>query len=258
MARDPAAALDLDVPDVPQGGSAGSFDWFRASAARFSNGDEHRRRRALAEELLRPVSVAGLRSNAVTATRRIVDAQAGPFDAIARVARVVPVTVLGTALGRPTDAAAIDVIARALRPGATPNVRADVAVAAAIARREPTEREVAAIGLLVQSCDATAGLIGNALLAAEENIGRVVTEAPPVRSTRRVDAAGRPLVVDLAALGAPFGAGAHACPGREHAMALAGGVAPTLMRRCRRTDAEVRFEHAPNLDMPARLVMVAR
>jgi cytochrome P450 len=258
MKTDPRAALDLDVPAVPQSGPAGSLDWLRASTARFSTGEDHRRRRAYAEELLRSVSSVRLRCGAARASERIVDAQSAPFDAIRSVARVVPVAVLGAAIGRAVEPRVIDTIARSLRPGAMPDARADAAVAEALAGREATEREAAAIGVLAQSCDATAGLIGNALLAGERKPERVASEAPPVRSTRRVDLAGQPVVVDLAALGAPFGAGAHACPGREHALALAGGVLATLLRRCTRTGEEVIFEEAPNLQMPARLLMVAK
>lgn len=79
-----------------------------------------------------------------------------------------------------------------------------------------------------------------------------------MRSTRRVDLAGQPVVVDLAGLGVPFGAGAHACPRRERALALAGGVVTTLLRQCTRADEEILREDAPNLRMPARLVMVAK
>lgn len=64
------------------------------------------------------------------------------------------------------------------------------------------------IGILVQACDATAALIAG--------------HAVPVSATRRIGPDGREITVDLTDL--PFGAGRHACPGRDHALALAEGA----------------------------------
>jgi hypothetical protein len=72
------------------------------------------------------------------------------------------------------------------------------------------EPEVAAarVQLLVQACEATAGLVRGDDL--------------PVPVTRRVDPGGRTVLVDLT--GRPFGAGARRCPGEAHARALVEGV----------------------------------
>ena len=114
------------------------------------------------------------------------------------------------------------------------------------ARQAPDPLEVAAarICLLVQACDATAGLVRRA--AAAESDGRPVEEVlldtlrrdPPVRTLRRVAArdthvggvevaAGDLVVLDATAEGPEplaFGAAPRACPGRQHAMALAAGA----------------------------------
>ncbi|HET9140618.1 MAG TPA: hypothetical protein VFO68_14730, partial [Actinophytocola sp.] len=92
------------------------------------------------------------------------------------------------------------------------------------------EATAARIGLLVQACDATAGLVRNAGERGadgtpEETVAATLREDPPVRSTRRVRD-GEPVTVDLSTL--PFGAGPHACPGREHAVAIACGVVAGL------------------------------
>lgn len=259
MQTDSPVLLDLDVPAVPLSGASGSFDWLSASVARFSRGEDHRRRRGLAVTLLRSAAPGCLQSAAARDTTRAINtAGTSPFDAMTRLARTVPVAALARALGRQTDPAAVDVIARSLRPGASPREEADVAVAIALGGRDPTELEAALIGVLVQTCDATAGLIGNALLAGHHDVMRVIAEDAPVRSTRRTDRTGEPVLVDLFALGLPFGAGTHACPGRDHALALASGVTSTLLQRCARTDDAVLFEDAPNLHMPARLMMTAR
>jgi cytochrome P450 len=237
----------------------GSFSWLRASVARFSNGDDHIRRRALALSLLETVDASALQPLAEAETGSAIDRHGNRrFDAISLIAKTVPVTVLAGELGVRVDADALQVIALGLRPGAEAGREADAAVADALGGRPPDELEAARLGLLVQTCDATAGLIANAFLAAEPDVTRVIDRDPPVRSTRRLDSHGDQVVIDLAALGLPFGAGAHACPGRDHALALAAGVCSTLLARCVRTADEVIMDSAPNLQMPARLMVTLR
>lgn len=147
-------------------------------------------------------------------------------------------------------------------------------------------------GFLLQAYEATAGLIGNTLLALARNPGllqadldRVVEEVlrrdPPVQNTRRFVArdgtvagremrAGDAVLLVLAAAGrdpaAPlftFGAGRHACPGQALAtiiaragveQALAAGVDPApLAAGVRyRPSANVRIPLWGNLDRPGR------
>ncbi len=112
-------------------------------------------------------------------------------------------------------------------------------------------------GLLFQSCDATAGLIGNALLACRDEstadlhrlIERVARYDSPVQNTRRfavreteilencVRAGEVVLVVIAAANRDPaarrsytFGSGPHACPGERISAALAVAATQTLLR----------------------------
>jgi len=61
------------------------------------------------------------------------------------------------------------------------------------------------VALLVQACEATAGLVRG------DNL--------PVKVTKRVTADGEIIAVDLT--GRPFGAGPRRCPGEAHALALA-------------------------------------
>lgn len=94
------------------------------------------------------------------------------------------------------------------------------------------------IALMQQSLDATAGLIGNAIVG-----GRTVQETlaadPAVHNTRRFAAtelslggrriaAGECLVLLLVAGGLGFGGGAHACPGERIALAIAATAVETL------------------------------
>jgi hypothetical protein len=128
--------------------------------------------------------------------------------------------VLADALGLQVDPADVATVAAAYHPHTAVPPAADAAVARLVTACGGTadERTAARIGLLVQACAATAALVH----AARER-GAGVEEAlladPPVRFTRRGGA-----LVDLASAGLPFGAGPHAFPGREHALALADGL----------------------------------
>ncbi|MGO4325873.1 cytochrome P450 [Cupriavidus sp. 2TAF22] len=142
-----------------------------------------------------------------------------------------------------------------------------------------------AIGLLIQSCEATAGLVGNMLLwlgrrhageaaqAADlrELAARVLREDPPVQNTRRFLAAdarlcgadlkaGDAVLVVLAAAslddsvdaGSPpwtFGRGRHACPGDALATAVAQAVVEVLLARGARPAALARASrYRPSLN----------
>lgn len=103
------------------------------------------------------------------------------------------------------------------------------------------------IGLLFQACEGTAGLIGQSLLAEgapAARVAQVLRETPPIQNTRRVaqadtDLGGCPLAKGgqvLVVLGAPdaagalaFGAGPHACPGRQWAVAIAEAAVAHLL-----------------------------
>ncbi|WP_440901673.1 isocitrate lyase/PEP mutase family protein [Actinosynnema sp.] len=176
--------LDLPVPPVPPATSG--VAWLRATVARFSEGEAHTRRRALAERLLAAIPPESLRR---------------PGDHVA---------TLAEALGAPRAIARdVRLTASAYHPHLPPSPAADAAVArlvAAFGNRwdEPT---AARIGLLVQATTATDALIAGA--------------TPAVPATRRVRDG---QVVEVPLAEHPFGAGRHACPGRAHALAAAEGA----------------------------------
>jgi len=181
------------VPDAPPGGVA----WLRSSVARFSSGAAHRRRRALAVAELASVDPDRLRLRA---------AERGDG----------PVEVLAEALGLPADVAAdVALVAKAYQPHTAVTEEADRAVARLVEACGGVADEATAnrIGLLVQACDATRALVANTVAGRTD---------PPVPLTRRVAPDGTLVEVSLAE--APFGSGPHACPGREHALALAAGL----------------------------------
>ncbi|WP_017538835.1 cytochrome P450 [Nocardiopsis halophila] len=212
-ASDGAAPL----PSVP------SLAWLRRRATRFSTGADHRRRRALASALLTGLPPVELRSAAADRAR-----SAGPDEA-----PYVPVAVLAEALGVPRSdvpnaVAAVRDVAPAYFPGAgagserraDTGVRTLVGMLPDVAPEETAQR----VCLLVQTCDATAGLIRAALehgvpqdddgALSKASVTALLSEAlrfsPPAPLIRRVAergtrirgapvAAGSEVVLDLAA-----------------------------------------------------------
>ncbi|WP_205325128.1 hypothetical protein [Glycomyces sp. YM15] len=218
------------IPPPAQDGAPGGIRWLRARVARFSSGETHLRRRRLAIGFLDEIDPALLRERARDR------AAALPAGGAADLAGQVPVAVLGEALGlADTDTAAVRRIA-ALYKQDTGDAEADAAVAVLVKAfgGVADESTAARIGLLVQACDATAGLIDNALRSdtapsgsAELLVEQTLLTDPPVRATvRRSTASASVVQVDLTAL--PFGAGAHRCPGVDHALAIAVGVCEAL------------------------------
>lgn len=161
--------------------------WLRGEAVRFSEGENHRRRRLLTERLLAQLTVA-------------------PADGED------PATAVLTAMGMPTVLAEdVALAASGYQPHFPQSAAADEAVERLVAAFGVRDEVTAAnICILVQS-QAGAGALIQAL--REKNDG------PPLLSTRRVDAAGTEVEVELH--GAHFGRGHHACPGEHMGRILA-------------------------------------
>lgn len=260
----------------------------QARMARFSDGRDHAARRRLVERLL-PAATA-LPDAARRHTLRHVRQRHGVID-VMPVARVVPAAVLATVLGVAAQdvdrtAALVGALCDALAPCLDPDrLRPDGDAAArelesSLARLWPAPEEVTAvISLLFQARDATAALIGNAVLArgdsAERRVEHALRTDAPVQCTRRtalddvrladrVIPRGAGVLVVLAAAEqgpasppATFGTGPHACPGSAHATALAVGVVGALIQEGWRPlpGQPARFEPRPNLRMPASVLV---
>lgn len=277
----------MPIADAPVGGAP----WLHARMARFSAGEDHHQRRAACELVLTRVDPDALRRRAQDLAAEAL-AGGGDGDVMA-VARDVPVTALATALGLPLGAARrasrltgelCDALAPGLEPPVVDGDEAARQLLGLLAGM--SDLDIAAVSLLFQTRDATAGLIGGALLAdapssaaphaVEGRVAHVLSTDPPVQSTRRrasvdLELAGRRIgageeVVVLLAAAVPgavpgwdlaFGAGPHACPGRHLAVALATGVL-CAVRALDRWGAggPVRHEPRPNLRIPVGVALV--
>jgi cytochrome P450 len=129
------------------------------------------------------------------------------------------------------------------------------------------------IGFLFQAHDATAGLIGNALLALARRpetrelsqvIRDVLRDDPPIQNTRRFVVqdglvAGQPMkegdavLVLLAAANRAFGTGPHACPGETLAVTIAQAGVEALLQAgldLERLAASVTYRPSANARIP--------
>ncbi len=255
---DPAARIGFTpTPDDPLGA-------VQALMARFSDGDDHERRRRIAVDLLERVDPAEAGTDARTMTGAWLDGCGpGVVDAMDG-ARRIPLEVVARSIGLDPEPALLEGIAAlcgALAPRREPldaTARATLG-ATSLARLQRClgdadgggfdEGAVNRLALLFQTHDATAAMVGISL-AARLGLDRA---RPPVRSTTRVVDAERVTVELDDALA--FGAGVHRCPGHEIAFAIADAVAATIAARVVEVLDLGPFEARPNLWLRSRFVV---
>jgi cytochrome P450 len=288
--------LSVALPHSPEGRAA----QLQSQMARFSDGTDHARRRALVEALL--PDPTGLEQQAARRAGEVLEPGRGVVDAMP-VARTAPIATLAAALGVPAaDVARVVTMTGRLCDGlappldARPVARTEVDAAAVLLsasalvapagadRPADDEAVAAAVSLLFQARDATAALIGAALLInadaddADHGIARALRQELPVQCTRRTARAdveiggttlprGAPVWVLLAAAetGPPappatFGSGPHACPGAALAEVLARGVVAGIHGAGWRAvpGQPVTYEPRPNLRLPTQVLMQQR
>ncbi|WP_327097275.1 cytochrome P450 [Nocardia vinacea] len=205
---------DAPMPAVPRDVPPAGIAWLRATVARFCDGAEHDRRRGLVVAELARLSPEVLRARA-----RMTDG------------KLPHVRVLAEALGlQDISLSSVAVAAAHYQPHEPDSPEADRAVTELVGAcgGVADERTAARIGLLIQACQATGALVDNARRlagagTADEIVARTLVEDPPVRRTRRV-LDDELVELDLTGAGLGFGAGPHACPGRDHALAVAIGI----------------------------------
>ncbi|QIS11201.1 hypothetical protein [Nocardia arthritidis] len=209
-----AALEQAPVPHAPQGRHPIGMAWLRANVPRFCDGEDHARRRALVLAELVRLAPADLHDRVLTA--------AGPLP---------HVTALAEAMGlHGISAESVEIVAAHYHPHEPDSAAADAAVAELVAACGGVADEITAarICVLVQSCAATNGLVANVRARGGsepivERIEQTMRDDPPLRVTRRV-IDGELVELDMRHPGLGWGAGPHACPGREHATALAAGI----------------------------------
>lgn len=211
------------VPTASPGSSA--IARFRLNVCRFANGEAHDRRRAIAEQLIGAIDPFTLQQAARERVR------------LGTAWNEAPVATLASALGVAEKdlgevAHAIATIAHVYRASGS-----DVEEAAASDAvtwlyslfGDEGEGGANLIGVLVQAHAATVALVENtwkrssASSDVRASIAETLQTDPPVPSTVRVAPTGEHVVVPLAGESA-FGLGFRACPGRDHALAIAAGV----------------------------------
>jgi len=256
------------VPPAPPASEVGTLAWLRAHVTRFCEGEAHDRRLALAEREIAGLDPASLRRTAaeLTAAELARHKNSEPID-VMPLARRVPAAALASGLGlaQADIGGAVDAMLRAVSGYLNPDLAgpdADRSVAFLVKTFGPGEPEALAnrIGLLMQACDATAALIGNALIAAfadegtvEEIIARTLACDPPTLRTRRLSPDGELVTLDIS--GCTFGAGRRPCPGADEATALAAGVLDATLACCELADQQIDYLPSPNLRMPASLLV---
>jgi cytochrome P450 len=287
---DVAAALTAaGLHVIPPPAGAGPAGDLVASMARFCDGEAHQRRRALTVMLLPPAAdIAGRAGDCVARYLRA-RAAAEVVD-VMPLARAIPAQALGLAmgLGGLEAAGAADLTGRlcdALSSARTCDADEAAIQLCATLRRlrlSGTDEVAAAASILFQARDATAALIGAAVLApvrAESGqtavrIDSVLRRQAPVQCTRRAAVADTTIGAEViprgsevwifhaaAELGngrpATFGSGPHGCPAADEAAAIAravvtvldeGGWRPVIGQR-------VDFERRSNLRLPSRVLV---
>ncbi|MBL1078034.1 hypothetical protein JK358_26875 [Nocardia sp. 2] len=213
------------IPPVERHPAGIGIDWLRAHVARFCDGSAHVRRRALVVAELDRLDGAILRE------------RAGALAA----EPLAHIRVLADCLGlSDVSPEAVEVVGAHYLPPAAPTPAADQAVAELVRAcgGVADERTAARICVLVQACASVRALVGNAERCAgggspEQVLDRTLRDDPPIRRTRRMIGG---VVAEVDLDGLPFGAGPHACPGRDPALALATGM--LAGRAARRGDHE--------------------
>jgi cytochrome P450 len=228
-----------------------ALDQFQRRRCRFTDGADHDRRRALVVPELAAIAPADARARAHAHALALALDEGRDDPAMAR---RVPLQTIAELLGIEVTPTEAETVAAGVRPTASERERGDASATVAVVLprlvRTVGDPDVAAnlLGLLVQTCDATAALIDTAC-AEGVTIDHVLRHAPPVRATRRFATEPRCLagvaiepgdlvVLDLGRASLDpacptdvlptFGLGPRACPGAALAVAMARGVIDAL------------------------------
>lgn len=253
------------VPAVIAGTSAG--DIFR-QLVRMNDGERHDAPKQALQKKLAEIDLPEL-----VASARTIGGQCRGLALDAWTYRV-PVSVIALQLGfsgeqLPELAALTAQFVACLSPLSTP-AQLEAASNAAQALLTAFHGEANLVGLLSQTYEATAGLIGNTIVAIARQpdlralpLLQLVREVsrldPSVHLTRRFVAeptviagmpmkAGEAIIVVLANAGLGFGHGSHACPGQELACHIAAGAMQALLDDPAFSTTGLRWRYRPSVN----------
>lgn len=277
--REPLLRVRPPAEPVPRGLLGTSVGEVFALLVRMNDGTFHAEHRPGVEASTARIDADAVAQAAEAAARDLL-----PRREANALLSAIPVQAMARLLGVPEGerdrtVARVHDFVQGIAAGASPETiaRADEAARALMEQGEreglPRVRAANRIALMQQALDATAGLLGNAIAAAlaagddEEDahtlVARVARTDPAIHNTRRFAAtdlelggvriaAGDGLVLVLVPA-APFGAGAHACPGERIALRIAATALQALRHAAplRQTFGRVRgYRPLPNARIP--------
>lgn len=227
-AADITAALADDRLIPPSVDGTGSTLALRSAMARFSAPDNHGALRTDVEQAIARIDLTTVASRAAQLTiERLHGAVAdgSRLEVITGIGRPVAVGAIASVLGVDAELggviADVDAVVAVIGRGQPSSAQSDEAVDRLMMRfAVHPDGPVAAISALYQSMDATAALIATRLI----NRSRNEPAAVPIARTIRVGATGAVIELELGTAGLWFGAGPHACPGRELAETIADAI----------------------------------
>lgn len=223
------------VPHGTADPSSGATIELRGRMARFSAHDRHPPRRALVEAAIRQLDVTGAERLARSITCDLTRTGSTVDD----ISVTAPTATLIALLGLPLDSDRairdVEAVVRVIGRGEPADDASDAATDRLLAAAPAASDATAIVSLLYQNFDATAALVRNTIVAGSTG----GAPEPAVRATRRVALAptelggrrvepGEEVVLEIGTVGLPFGAGPHACPGRELAEAIVRGIVAAL------------------------------
>lgn len=252
---DPAAILTVltsHAATPPARSGDGATLRLRAAMARFAAPSEHGPRRQQIDHVIERLDVEFVRQLARRMTDDELAQRTGVVDGVA-LARSVPVRALLAALGlvesdgETTAIAAVadvDAIAAVIGRGDEASADADAAATRLLTLAATSgDDPVAVVSILYQCLDAVAALIATTLHArARAATGtRSVLRVPAVPRTMRVAtepfsvgaervSSGEVMALEIGPAGLEFGAGPHACAGRQLAEAITTAIADAIER----------------------------
>jgi cytochrome P450 len=228
----------LEPPAAPATIGCGATAVLRGSMARFSTADSHGPRRQAVIEAIGSLDFAVARAVSFEHTTHVLIG--ARVDAVRDIAFRVPTGTMLTLLGLSGDMkgliADVGAVANVIGHGFASTPESDEAADRLLATFEPHQAgAIPAVSMLYQNYDATAALLIETLLARHRHSDRA---AAVTRTTRVAVAhttidgvpipAGTVVVLGLAGAGLEFGAGDHACPGRQLAEAIVDGIVSAI------------------------------